>query len=306
MSTASRKERGLCSSCKNPPREGKTLCQSCADRRREKLRAKREEGYCIKTGCWNKVVSGASRCPKCTEKRSRYNKRVADAARDVGLCPACGGKREDEEYKACRGCRAANLARVHKGKYGGNREAILIRDNGECQLCHGQGLPVHHIDGSGGGDSENNAIENLVLLCKRCHADIHRLGNRDTRGIAAALIIHPGERADIANRHAYVKGEWRRIRSDILERDGNRCALCASDSDRLVVHHKDDRGPGRALPANNEANNLVTMCRSCHNAVTNIRNNSQRQLASKLIHALGPGTTGQQLASQPPASWLAS
>lgn len=298
MSTElSRKERGLCSSCNNPPREGKTLCQSCADKRRERLRAKRKDGFCIKTGCWNRVVDGASRCPECTAKRSRYNKRVADRAKEAGLCPACGKRAPEAGFVHCTQCKEDILARVHARKYGGNRDAVIARDNSVCQICKKDGLPVHHIDGSGDTDSENNSMNNLVLLCKRCHADIHRLGNKDTRAMAASLVIHQGEQSEVLDKNAYLKAEWRRVRLDILERDGNKCLLCLSDRDRLVVHHKDDRSPGRAVPANNSPNNLCTLCRSCHNAVTNLRNNGSRQLASKLIVALGPGTTGQPLTS---------
>jgi len=51
-------------------------------------------------------------------------------------------------------------------------------------------------------------------------------------------------------------------RDEVLERDGHECVDCTS-AKRLVVHHKDHQGRGRASP-NNDLSNLVTLCRKCH------------------------------------------
>jgi hypothetical protein len=49
---------------------------------------------------------------------------------------------------------------------------------------------------------------------------------------------------------------WLNGRQAALERDGFRCVQCGRE-DRLHVHHKDD-------PDCHEADNLVTLCASCH------------------------------------------
>jgi len=60
-------------------------------------------------------------------------------------------------------------------RFGGNKQAVLERDNWECQECgmngeqhiviYGMGLHVHHID----GDNTNHFLDNLQTLCMKCH-----------------------------------------------------------------------------------------------------------------------------------------
>lgn len=46
-----------------------------------------------------------------------------------------------------------------------------IEEYGErCKLCEStRDIRVHHID----GDRENNSLDNLLVVCAKCHADIH-------------------------------------------------------------------------------------------------------------------------------------
>ena len=53
------------------------------------------------------------------------------------------------------------------------RQQVLRRDGWRCQSCGAMAsLEVHHKEfrSQGGDDSE----ENLITLCRQCHADIHR------------------------------------------------------------------------------------------------------------------------------------
>jgi 5-methylcytosine-specific restriction endonuclease McrA len=51
------------------------------------------------------------------------------------------------------------------------RQFVRKRDGGTCKCCGKAGAEVHHLQyRSQGGDHDPN---NLALLCKRCHEDIH-------------------------------------------------------------------------------------------------------------------------------------
>jgi 5-methylcytosine-specific restriction endonuclease McrA len=55
------------------------------------------------------------------------------------------------------------------------RQAVLDRDNCQCQKCGTSGenrLQLHHVEfrSQGGGHSEDN----LIVLCFKCHELLHR------------------------------------------------------------------------------------------------------------------------------------
>lgn len=62
--------------------------------------------------------------------------------------------------------------------FSGLREAVLQRDGQCCTKCSAaDNLVVHHVDGVGRGSvSPNNVMDNLVTLCRGCHASIHHAG----------------------------------------------------------------------------------------------------------------------------------
>ena len=51
------------------------------------------------------------------------------------------------------------------------------------------------------------------------------------------------------------------VRAAVLERDGNQCRRCRTGVD-LTLHHVKLRKDG----GKNVAENLITLCRACHNA----------------------------------------
>jgi 5-methylcytosine-specific restriction endonuclease McrA len=58
------------------------------------------------------------------------------------------------------------------------REIILKKYNYACSKCKYQYLEIHHID----GNHNNNNLDNLITLCRRCHREAH--GNRSDKCIA--------------------------------------------------------------------------------------------------------------------------
>lgn len=88
----------------------------------------------------------------CSEKCSRKAERIF-------------GKKQqtDAEYK-------------DRISFGGNKYKVLERDGYQCYICgNKRQLTVHHKDMSGNSDSANNSIDNLITLCRNCHAKIHML-----------------------------------------------------------------------------------------------------------------------------------
>ena len=68
--------------------------------------------------------------------------------------------------------------------FGGNSQAVLERDNFECQECgmtqeqhiiiFGTRLAIHHKDGNGRRNpNPNNDIDNLLTMCHDCHTRLH-------------------------------------------------------------------------------------------------------------------------------------
>lgn len=52
------------------------------------------------------------------------------------------------------------------------RVALTLRSKGHCERCNGRGVldPHHLLPRSRGG---TDALENLALLCRRCHRAVH-------------------------------------------------------------------------------------------------------------------------------------
>jgi hypothetical protein len=68
-------------------------------------------------------------------------------------------------------CRRCYARRAHsRQRFGGQRDAVLDRDGGQCQACGGrEWLAVHHRQ-PGCHD-----LDRLITVCAACHARVHRL-----------------------------------------------------------------------------------------------------------------------------------
>lgn len=121
-------------------------------------------------------------------------------------CAQCGAIRRIKGHSLCNACyqrfmRARNRKHflaleqkaLDKKQFGGRRDVILAKFNRQCAVCgmteeksiriDGVRLSVHHRDGKGHySPNPNHDLNNLVLLCRKCHRSIHV---RIKRGAAA-------------------------------------------------------------------------------------------------------------------------
>lgn len=78
-------------------------------------------------------------------------------------------KRYRERYKDK--LKEINLIRVHSIRW---IKPLLISKYGGCQICKSdEKLEIHHI-------KYTTNFEDLMLLCRKCHIDIHRRSQRRT------------------------------------------------------------------------------------------------------------------------------
>lgn len=78
-----------------------------------------------------------------------------------------------------------------------------------------------------------------------------------------------------AGRRIYKSPLWRRVRVQILERDGYTCKTCGKHGGRLECHHRrpiEDGGDWF------DPDNLETICRTCHIQEAKDRNRRSRKI----------------------------
>ena len=87
----------------------------------------------------------------------------------------------------------------NKENFGGNMFISLERDLYTCQICNNKNsLVVHHKDLSGSAHNPNNNIDNLVTLCRKCHAALHAMYSKPSnyKDISKDQIIKAIERTE--------------------------------------------------------------------------------------------------------------
>lgn len=107
--------------------------------------------------------------------------------------------------------------------------------------------------------------DGLHSYCKECYRKDYQ-ENRSK--ILAYQKKHYKKNKDKIKRYVKKRNEkirFGRLRQEVLERDNYLCQLCGKTHHETIlhIHHKD--GQGRySVKQNNDINNLVTYCVSCH------------------------------------------
>lgn len=112
-----RKQAGLCGCCGvEPRREGKGMCQPCADTKSAKAKAKRAEakaaglcGFCLK----NKALGTGLTCQSCLLVKSAALRKMRKLRAEAVVCAYCG-QGEPTNGAGCSTC--AEKARIRLGK----------------------------------------------------------------------------------------------------------------------------------------------------------------------------------------------
>jgi hypothetical protein len=123
--------------------------------------------------------SAATAMITCIHKVARYDATQKDWQANAGSydrCPDCGGWKAKKAYR-CRACsprplEAAQARWNPDAKSGTKRKrarAVVPELGVTCSRC-GEAKPLerHHVD----GDTGNNDMTNISVLCRRCHMEV--------------------------------------------------------------------------------------------------------------------------------------
>lgn len=91
------------------------------------------EGRC--TNCGAPRDQHTKTCSACRAAFKAMYERLRDARHDAGLCPACGGLRDEKTKKICSACRAPHRRRYHEITDGLCKRCQGPKDRGEKVLC---------------------------------------------------------------------------------------------------------------------------------------------------------------------------
>ena len=173
------KEHQACLECGTTehPHKALGLCVLCYTRQyREKNRQKIREYERIRRQ--HPEVRAKRLAENKTPKRREYNRkrqakyRKENPEKNKAILARWRSKNQDKmiEYRNRPEVKERSRRNRLRRKYGDNAFMVLERDNYMCVKCGSKKrICIHHID----WDENNNALNNLVLLCSSCHGKLH-------------------------------------------------------------------------------------------------------------------------------------
>jgi len=102
--------------------------------------------------------------------------------------------------------------------------------------------------------------------CNHCGKRFERNSNQVfSRNVyCGTTCLHEHQRSVFGS----LKDRYQQLRQSILERDNYTCQKCGRSDMPLSVHHKDGKGDSNHWKeANNDPDNLITLCLYCHGVV---------------------------------------
>lgn len=141
-------------------------CAECQKKHRNSHLRDKYNKTCV--DCGGLFKTGNMRAPRCMH--CRYHAKCQSCAtefyREVSTQRFCSRKCSDRAKKDFY--------------YNGTYSEVMTRDGNQCKKCGSTGkLSVHHIDHSGShrvkSFEANNDLLNLIVLCDKCHRDIHNM-----------------------------------------------------------------------------------------------------------------------------------
>lgn len=126
----------------------------------------KEYKACIDCGSSEKKHMAKGLCNLCYLKRYREDPKNVEAIRK---------QKADWRKANIEHCLEKSRIERERKNFDSMRYAMLVRYRFRCAKCKAtEKLVVHHKDGSGRGSKvHNNDPENLVCLCRGCHAEEH-------------------------------------------------------------------------------------------------------------------------------------
>lgn len=124
--------KGMCVYCFHRPQvDGTVKCAHCrevlnraARARQAKLRdAWRALGMCHR--CGKEAIEGTGLCGYHSELRTTHCRTYRTKLAQAGKCFACGGERDEPQFKKCSGCRAKQRAQYQRAKRIGKGNTVI-------------------------------------------------------------------------------------------------------------------------------------------------------------------------------------
>jgi len=141
----------------------------------------RKYDSCINCGTTVIKYHSNGYCNKCYPKTELFK----DQQRSSHLRNYEARRKRTKEYSKQYYKRPEIITKLSLKSHGGNREKAILRDGEKCKMCsltrresytqYGKDLFVIHI-----GNKNDNKLENLMTLCRKCFASSIKKGIRDT------------------------------------------------------------------------------------------------------------------------------
>ncbi len=129
-----------------------------------------------------------------------------------------------------------------------------------CKVCGKLKLTIEYY-------ANYRYTDRLFSTCKKCCKKQRDRNKKRISEVHKIYYQNNKEKLKVKSRFYSDRIRFGITREEILSRDFHTCQDCKIDHHqiRLDVHHSDGRGRGMRNP-NNQLDNLITLCHSCHMA----------------------------------------